>query len=202
MNALFRKEILGMQRIFLIFTPMIFLSAIQMKGPYQFIVYVFTVSAYYVMVSNMPDKNVPNGSLLIQSLPIKRHTIILAKYCAPLMWFCYAILIYLLFAGVFAFTFAPFPTLSELVLVFCMLYLYVSLYYPLYFRGGYTFSGVITAPFVLVLFLTKIFFISFLSWAFDDILQQPLFIASAFILTLLITFVSFMISNRIYEKYR
>lgn len=201
-NALFRKEIYSMNRVFLFFTPIIFLSAIQSQGSYQFIIYVFTVSAYYVMVSNMPDKNVPNSSLLIQSLPIKRSTIILAKYCSPLMWFCFAISIYLIFAGVFSFTIAPFPTLSELVLVFCMLYLYVNLYYPLYYRGGYNFSSVICVAFLLFPFIAKIFFANLLSMVFDGVLQNPIFIFSAFILTLLITFVSFFISNQIYEKYR
>lgn len=200
MNALLRKEVYGMQRFFLFFTPIMFFSAIQTQGSYQFIVYVFIVSTFYVMVSNMPDKNVPNGKLLIESLPIKRSTIVLAKYCAPLMWFCLAVLIYIIFAA--SFTIIPFPALSELVLVFCMLYLYVSLYYPLYYRGGYTFSGVICAPFVLITFISKISYFNLLSIAFDDVLHNPSYLVGLMVLTGILTVISFISSLKIYQKHR
>ncbi|WP_338751052.1 ABC-2 transporter permease [Bacillus sp. FJAT-52991] len=203
MKNLMVLDIQGMNRLLLFMTPFIFLTSITAGHSYQFIVFVFAVSAYYVMISNMPDKQNPDRSLLIHTLPITRTQMVVAKYIEGLMWFLIAVTVYIVIAGGFGgFIIAPVPKWKDVIIVLSMLLFVMSVFYPLYYRWGYYVAIASAGPIILVLFTSSVFYQSLLPKLFDHWLATPSFLYTLFSLAIVTCIMSMFSSIRLFEANR
>lgn len=200
---LMRLNVQSMNRLLLFMTPLIFLSTITTAShSYQFIVFVFAVSGYYVMISNLPNKENPDSSLLIHTLPVTRAQIVVAKYVGGLKWFLIAFIIYLIVAGGLGGFIAPVPKWQEVIIVLSMLLGVMSIFYPLYYRWGYYAAIALSGPIILLLFMLSVFYPSVLPNVFILWDMHPLFLFALFGLAMVAWGISLFSSIRLFEAHR
>ncbi|WP_232726175.1 ABC-2 transporter permease [Bacillus sp. FJAT-42315] len=203
MRHLMRLNVQSMNRLLLFMTPLIFLSTITTAShSYQFIVFVFAVSGYYVMISNLPNKENPDSSLLIHTLPVTRAQIVVAKYIGGLKWFLIAFTIYLIVAGGLGGFIAPVPKWQEIIIVLSMLLGVMSIFYPLYYRWGYYAAIAANGPIILLFFMSSSFYPSVLPNLFNLWLTHPSFLFTFFGLAMVAWVISLLSSIRLFEAHR
>ncbi|MBY7141758.1 ABC-2 transporter permease [Virgibacillus sp. NKC19-3] len=149
---------------------------------------------------------------LINTLPVTRKKIIVAKYLTPLAWFIPAAVLVSFYVFLFV-TFAPFTsrlmTGWDILLALAGLYLLMSLFYPLHIAFGYIPAILITTVTVLALsigvqMVMNIYHnprIDSVDGLVETIMANP----NAFILlfagiSLLVAFLSFALAIKLYER--
>jgi len=149
---------------------------------------------------------------LINSLPVKRKQVVQAKYLSGFMWYIPAAIIVMVYVLLF-YLFAPFPTRlmtgQDLLLALSGVCILLSIFYPFYFAFGYIISYIVTliSSITVVIGLNIIVNIyhnpriTFINPYVDMVIaNQTLTIVLATAISLVITFLSYLLSVRIYEK--
>ncbi|MCR2822129.1 ABC-2 transporter permease [Lederbergia panacisoli] len=169
--------------------------------------YVAFAAIWMSVYSNFGTKTVNmQEQKLFSSLPVTRQKIVLAKYCAALMWWGIAFVVYgtlaflisvwstnsVSFNGVFDLILSPFVTLAI-----------VSIFYPLYFLVGYQIAVFISISIPMIWF----FLLTFTTIDSDGTMQvspistgSPLVFFSIIVASMIITFFSFKLSVKVFEK--
>lgn len=148
---------------------------------------------------------------LDNTLPVTRKKIITAKYMSPLMWFIPSAIIVMAYVFLFV-TYAPFParlmTGWDLLLALAILYVMVSIFFPLQISFGYVPAMIITVAAAVsisigVQMVINIYHnprITSLDSFVESVLANPnMFIILLAAISLIITLLSYSISTRIYE---
>lgn len=149
---------------------------------------------------------------LINTLPVTRKKIILAKYLAPMVWFIPATVLVSTYVFLFV-TFAPFlarlMTGWDLLLAFAGLYLLISLFYPLHILCGYvpamSLSVIAAVAISIGVQMVMNIYHNPRMDALDNMVETIMANPNAFILlfagiSLIITLLSFALSVRLYER--
>jgi len=149
---------------------------------------------------------------LINSLPVRRKQIIQAKYLSGLMWFIPAAILMIVYAFLYD-TFAPFPsrlmTVGDLLLAFAGVYILFAVFYPFFFAWGYWVSGILTGIVIFSIFIGSNMVINIyhnpriptLDPYVETVLaNQTLFAALAAAVSVVIAFLSYLLSVWIYKK--
>lgn len=162
MNLLIRKD-LYTQRVSTYFLTIlwfiIFTNFFTDGQPIRHVI-LLAVVAYFIAISSN-TKSFEKESVLINSLPVTRKQVVLAKYAAGLIWFVLSAVVVLIYIFLFE-TFAPFParmmSITELLIALGSFFLLISIYYPLQFKAGYVLASTLTVmiPVLAMMSLTII----------------------------------------------
>ncbi|MEN1968032.1 ABC-2 transporter permease [Lentibacillus sp. N15] len=149
---------------------------------------------------------------LINSLPVTRSKIVLAKYISGVMWFIPAAVIVCTYVFLFD-QYAPFPTRlmtgRDILLAFSGLCLAMSVFHPLGILSGYITAGLLTAVcFVTVSIIINMVIniyhnpsLTYLDGFVETILaNQSLFRLLLIVISLIVTWLSYKLSVHYYEK--
>jgi hypothetical protein len=143
MINLILKDILILKKIFLIavfygiFSVIAFTGSMTARGAYMF----GGISIAYLLIlySNGYDEK-SKSEIIINSLPVRKDSIVIAKYAAVLLFFILGVVITGISGAVITtFNIIPgmrFIKLSDVLGVFISTGLMYSVYYPLYFKYG------------------------------------------------------------------
>ncbi|APH06150.1 ABC-2 transporter permease [Bacillus weihaiensis] len=182
-------------------------------SPHKHLILLFLLGSSLILYSNYNTKTSEDmQARLVNSLPVTRKKIVLAKYMTGLIWYLIAFVICSIYVFLFH-TFAPFPsrliTPAEYVICLAGTYLFISVYYPFL----YAFGDKIAAFLTLFLFITSsIGFQIVLNLAANPRYPQVtefvesisyhewLLAGSMLLISLFLTFLSFQASVRIYSK--
>ncbi|MBS4197484.1 ABC-2 transporter permease [Lederbergia citri] len=212
MKSLILKD-LYTQKLFGYFFPTFLLlpfyyNAIHAFNEFGFVSFYVAFAAIWMSVySNFGTKTLNRTEQkLISSLPVTRQKIVLAKYCAAIMWWGIALVVY----GTLALLISTLNTnsinfngISDLILSIFVTLGIISIFYPLYFWLGYQ-----IAVFIAML----IPMISFFGFTFSSIdnsepvlvssipTDRPLIFFLIIIMSIFISLFSYLISVKIFEK--
>lgn len=192
--------------LFVIFSNEVFREAVYIMG---------TVAIAYIMVvtSNAYDDKY-KSEIIVNSLPVKRKSVVLSKYLAAAVFVAIGLSIVGAVGAVIITTGVPLPVrylnLDDTVFAFSSVALLASLYYPLYFRFGYALSRMINMVLFLALFFGPSALVGYVRQNADYGTAQQLAVrlqefpswalgTSALAAVMLLTVVSALISVKIYE---
>ena len=191
--------------LFVIFSNEVFREAVYIMG---------TVAIAYIMVvtSNAYDDKY-KSEIIVNSLPVKRKSVVLSKYLAAAVFVAIGLSIVGAVGAVIITTGVPLPVrylnLDDTVFAFSSVALLASLYYPLYFRFGYALSRMINMVLFLALFFGPSALVGYVRQNYYGTAQQlavrlqefPSWAlgTSALAAVMLLTVVSALISVKIYE---
>lgn len=149
---------------------------------------------------------------LVNSLPVTRRKVVMAKYASGLIWFIPAAVIVIAYVLLFD-QFAPFPTRLmtgwDLLLAFGSLCFILSVFYPLLMITGYITSLVLTVVFTVVVsigiqMVGNIYnnpSLTYLDGFVETVLaNQGLFILLFALAGLIVIWLSYHLSVRFYHK--
>lgn len=161
MFNLIKKDLLLQKKVFLfgIFYTMIIIISFQQIGSPMSAANVVVLS--YIMLQSScayDDKN--KADILLNSLPLKRNTIVFARYLSTFVFAAITILYYILLTGVIKILKLPikvYPATFEGIAgaIFALIVL-ISIYLPIYFKWGYIKSKI----FNLIMFFVVFFGVS------------------------------------------
>lgn len=139
---------------------------------------------------------------LMLSLPIERRTVINAKYIMISVWWLISYVSYIfiieILKSVLRFTLNFTVDLKVTFLSFCFAYLLASIFYPINFKFGYKISSIVG---LLMFFLVPSCFGKLLSVNMSfisTVSEHP--ILTVAIISLVVTLLSYLISERIFTK--
>lgn len=118
-----------------------------------------TIGIAYMLLIQANARDEKNKSeIMLNSLPLSRQDVVLAKYLSVFPYVIMGIIFYLLTQGVVSITNIPIPlgriSLEEVIGVLVGVMGMISIYFPIYFKLGYLRSNMIAT----LLFLGFIFF--------------------------------------------
>lgn len=118
-----------------------------------------TIGIAYMLLIQANARDEKNKSeIMLNSLPLSRQDVVLAKYLSVFPYVIMGIIFYLLTQGVVSITGIPIPlgriSLEEVIGVLVGVMGMISIYFPIYFKLGYLRSNMIAT----LLFLGFIFF--------------------------------------------
>ena len=119
-----------------------------------------TVGAtYMLMVQVIIQDDLNKSEIMLNSLPLRRQDIVLAKYLSVFLYATFVILSYLLAQGVVSVTGIPIP-ISQISLegisgALASMAVLISIYFPIYFKFGYLRSRMVG----MILFLACLLFL-------------------------------------------
>lgn len=141
MYPLIKKDILIQKKVvtLAIFMMLFFAVTLSSMGPGATIVGILTVTYMFVLgASAIEDKN--KSDIILVSLPIKKQTIVLAKYLSVYVFATYAILLYaIIYFGV-QLLHIPLEmslTQSGIISTLFIITVFFSISFPLIFKYGY-----------------------------------------------------------------
>lgn len=141
MYPLIKKDILIQKKVVTLAIFMMFFFAVTLSsmGPGATIVGILTVTYMFVLgASAIEDKN--KSDIILVSLPIKKQTIVLAKYLSVYVFATYAILLYaIIYFGV-QLLHIPLEmslTQSGIISTLFIITVFFSISFPLIFKYGY-----------------------------------------------------------------
>lgn len=215
MKALIFKD-LYTQKLYIYFFSIvwfiIFTSFFTDGSPFRHVLLLTVLALWLATSTNANTKSFADESILINSLPITRRQVVLAKYISGLIWFAFSAIVVLVYVFLFD-TFAPFPTrmmhVDELLLSLSAYYILLSVFYPILFKAGYHISSIVTFVFALVVNIgIQIFHnmvenpgLTFMPGIVEMLESNAILLMFIFItFSILITLVSYGLSVRIYER--
>lgn len=142
-DILVQKKTLAFLLLYIIF----FMFAFQNIGTGAFSAIVIAVTYLMVStVSSLEDK--ANSDIVMNSLPLTRKTIVLSKYLSILIYALLAILGYMAFSLILTFARLPISappiTLESLGAALTGVMIMNGIYYPVYFKMGYTKAKIVS----------------------------------------------------------
>lgn len=215
MILLLKKDLIIQKRSFLfLFFFGIFMFIVFNNPVFEDMIYIMgmIVTVYFLLVTASTEDEKNKSEIILNSLPVGRSQIVLAKYLSV---FAY-ILIGAVFLGLVglvfklsAFSFTPrLINAGDLLAAGLLVSIFVSVYFPLYFQFGASALRLFNVVFFLVFFFMPRYLLNlyqayqeteavrFLSKLF---LEQPLIPAAAAILIIFMLMAcSFLISRKIY----
>jgi len=218
MILLLKKDLLIQKKSFLfLFLYGIFMFIVFNNPVFEDMIYIMgMIIAVYFFIATASFEDEKNKSeIILNSLPLSRSQIVLAKYLSV---FAY-ILIGAVFLGIVGLLFklSAFPTTPRLIKAVDLLAagllvsVYVSIYFPMYFRFGASALRLFSVVFFLIFFFMPRYLLN-LYLAYENTeavrLLNKLFLEqSPFILAIVVIFVilvlmtvSFLISRSIYSR--
>ncbi|MEN1969532.1 ABC-2 transporter permease [Lentibacillus sp. N15] len=149
---------------------------------------------------------------LMNTLPVTRKKIMLAKYLTPLVWFIPAAVLVSFYVFLFV-TFAPFTsrlmTGWDILLALAGLYLLISFFYPLYIAFGYIPAVILSAVIYVTISIGVQMVINIYHNprmdSVDNLVETIMANPNAFILlfagiSLFVTLLSFTLAVTLYER--
>jgi len=217
MFNLILKDILVQKRNFLfgIVYILIMMLSFQQVGSPMFAASVFAFS--YIMVMSACAYDEKNKSdVLLNSLPLNRSTIVIAKYISTFVFAAVSILYYILLSGIIKVLELPlkvYPvSIEDIIGVLFALILVTGIYFPIFFKVGYIKSKIVNFILFFGIFFGVTIFLQELINNKDDATfiqtilqflsrQSDMQIAvEIFALMILLLFISYMFSLYNYRK--
>ncbi|WP_165820850.1 ABC-2 transporter permease [Pueribacillus theae] len=215
MKALILKD-LYTQKVYIYFFSMMWFVIVTNfftdGSPFRHVLLLTILAFWLASSTNANTKSFEGESVLINSLPITRRQIVLAKYTSGLMWFAFAAIAVLVYIFLFD-TFAPFPTrmmhVDEFILSLSGYYILLSVFYPILFQAGYHISSIVTFVFAFVVSMgIRIFHnmvenpgLTFMPGIVETLESNATLLMFVFIaFSIFITLISYGLSVRIYER--
>lgn len=159
MYHLIKKDLLIQKRTFWISMLMVlfFTIALANLGPAGLAMSIFAIN-YTLTLGAIAQEDRTNGDMLLQSLPIKKSTIVSSKYVSVYVFAAYAILLNLAFIGLIRLLHLPIPvipfSLEGVFWALLSITLYTSVSFPLIFKWGYlrarTVNYILTFTFIFI----------------------------------------------------
>lgn len=163
------------------------------------------IAYFMVLYSNFETgESEKNQNRLLLSLPIRRGTVINAKYAMISAWWLITyisfVFILLVLNGIFHIDTHLFFDFRVLTLSLCFTYLLVSLFYPFHYKFGFRVASLIGFGlfFLLTSGLGKLLSLSSNSNIISVIMEEP--IISFAVITFVFVLVSYFFSVRIFTK--
>jgi len=128
-----------------------------------------TIGASYMLLSQACAKDDKNKSeLMLNSLPLRRRDIVLAKYLSVFLYATLAILSFLLAQGVVSVIGIPISltkiSLEGIALALVNMIVLISFYYPIYFKLGYLRSNMVGGILFFACFFLPMSAASIMHW--------------------------------------
>ncbi|WP_418790781.1 ABC-2 transporter permease [Phosphitispora sp. TUW77] len=192
--------------LFIIFSNEVFKDAIYVMGT--------GAIAYIMIVTSSAYDDKYKSEIIINSLPVHRKSVVLAKYLAAVAFSAVGLIIVGALGLVIIIAGIPLPVrhinLYDIVFAFFSVALLAALYYPVYFKFGYNISRMLNLVLFMVLFFGPGALLDYIRQKMDYTSAQQL--ASrlqdipawapgtlALAVAVLLTVVSLIISLKIYE---
>lgn len=173
--------------------------------------------AYFISISSSANnKSYEKEMVLVNSLPVTRKQVVMAKYASGFVWFLLSAAGILLYIFLFQ-MFAPFParmmTVPELLIALGSFFLLLALFYPLQYKAGYVLASALTIiiPIIALMSITIIgnimdnprmtqehLLFQSIAQIYSD--HQWLIVLGLLLLSAILTWLSMLLSIRIYRK--
>lgn len=193
--------------LLIVFNNQVFSPAVYIIGS--------VATAYMIVLgaSAYDDKN--KGDTILNSLPIKRQTIVRSKYVSVFVFAVLCICTIGLVGAIMKVVGLPMPqrymNITDVIASLVSLSLLATFYFPFYFRFGYISSRLFNVVFFMLAFFSPAFIINFLKERYNqETLEQALMslsgqpdwmIGSIILLTaLVLMFISHLLSIRFYNN--
>ena len=116
-------------------------------------------TTYMLMVQAITQEDLNKSEIMLNSLPLSRQDIVLAKYLSVFLYATFVILCYLLVQGVVSVIGISIPinriSLEGISRALASMAVLISIYFPIYFKFGYLRSRMVG----MILFLACLFFL-------------------------------------------
>lgn len=106
--------------------------------PMIFISVLVPFAAEYFLLTNsclFDDKN--KSYIILNSLPVTRKSVVIAKYISSLVFFAIGICLQLIFAALININKYGIMKIEYIIICFCFIAILSSVYLPIYFKSGY-----------------------------------------------------------------
>ncbi|MGI6706559.1 MAG: ABC-2 transporter permease [Clostridia bacterium] len=145
-DLLLQKKTVAISLVYIIF----FIFALQQVGPVAYVTAIMGFS-YMLVVTACAHEDKSNGDTLMNSLPIRRSQVVLAKYLSVYIYMALGTIAYVLFIALIrntgiAVTTHPI-TLENFITALITVTLMMGIYFPIFFKLGYIKSRFL--PFIL-----------------------------------------------------
>ncbi|MBZ5748973.1 ABC-2 transporter permease [Metabacillus rhizolycopersici] len=145
MQALIKKDLLTQQKIVYLSCLIWFIPLTNFFTdgmPFKHVLLMTFLAFSLVFSSNFNTKTTEERqAIFINSLPVTRRQVVLAKYFTGLIWYGISA-VFVTFYVLLFHLFAPFPSrmiyLEEYVISLSIMYILLSIFYPLIYAIGYT----------------------------------------------------------------
>lgn len=169
MYNLIRKDFLVQRNIFLfgllytVFAAFVFKEMVPGGGAIYMVAPYATVYLLVMYACGFDDKN--KAEIILNSLPITRAELVTAKYVSAIGFMAVAILFSMLIGAIGIFTGFPeierFISMNDVLIVLISGLVFVSIFYPLYFKFGMDKMRIVNVALFMVLFFAPNLITSF-----------------------------------------
>ena len=156
MQALIKKDLLTQQKMVYLSCLIWFIPLTNFftdGTPFKHVLLMTLCAFSLVLSSNFNTKTTEEKqAIFINSLPVTRKQVVLAKYSTGLIWYGISAVLVTFYVLLFH-LFAPFPSrmmyLEEYVISLSILYISLSIFYPLIYAIGYKIASFLTGAILL-----------------------------------------------------
>ena len=160
MQALIKKDLYTQQKMVYLFSLFWFIPITGFftdGSPIRHVLLITFTSFTLVLYSNFNTTTSEEmQSRFINSLPVTRKQVVLGKYATGIIWYLPMALLVTIYVVLFN-LFAPFPSrlihLPEYIIALTIMYLLLSIFYPLLFSVGYKVASVLVGVIIPVTLL-------------------------------------------------
>jgi ABC-2 type transport system permease protein len=149
MFQLILKDILLLKKIFLFAAIYIIVMMIFLKEDSAVVFFVSVIAVTYMLTLSAcahDDKN--KADILLNSFPLTRRTIVMARYCSIFVFAIIAITYYLVIAYILQMIGPSVPvhsvSLESIIVALCAVIFINSVYFPVFFKVGYIHSRLVS----------------------------------------------------------
>ncbi|BDG33521.1 ABC-2 transporter permease [Parageobacillus thermoglucosidasius] len=148
MFQLILKDILLLKKIFLFAAAYIIVMMMFLKEDSAVVFFVSVIAVTYMLILSAcahDDKN--KADILLNSFPLTRRTVVMARYCSIFVFSVTAIMYYLVIAHILQMTGlsaqAHSVSLENVAAALCAVIFINSVYFPVFFKFGYIHSRLV-----------------------------------------------------------
>lgn len=217
MQALIKKDLYTQQKVVYLFSLFWFITITGFftdGSPIRHVLLIAFTSFTLVLYSNFNTTTSEEmQSRLINSLPVTRKQVVLGKYVTGIIWYLPMALLVTIYVVLFN-LFAPFPSrlihFPEYIIALTILYLLLSIFYPLLYTVGYKVASVLVGVIIpvtllignqIIVNLTENPKFPNVKELVASLAEKQWMIAGVLTLaTLIISVISYQVSVKIYSK--